>query len=646
LNRTRTYLTLILLLLCVMVKAEAAPSTPFLNLQSGQSVIHPIPYIRYLEDYEGNLTPTDILVESELERIKGNQVSFGASDSYFWLYLPVRNTGNSSGHWQLVFKVRFMEPLDVYWVDDSGTVSQLLHNSAAQPFSDRTIQHRNLVTPIHLDASESGAVLVRYASRSSTRLPIEILTSDAMHQEAYENGVISAFFVGAVLMLVLVNLFQYFALSRTAYLYYSLQAVTMVIYIMQMEGYNFMYLWPDSPVWNSRASVSLGLFFILSPVLFIRSFLETKEKAVVLHQIANVFLVVVSILFLVSLVNESLFIKRVGFYMGLIMLTLLLTSGLWYVIRLRHIPARYYLAGWLAAAVGGALFALDQLQLIKGLPVAGIQFLKLGALIEAVMLSAALADQVRRIKDDRDAHQLQLMDMMHSRLKEAEQFAEMEKEKNDAILWAQEQSDQLSSATHDLRSPLYALKMALRSRKDSLNNDEIKSFFEKNMSYMQALLHDIGSRSREDSPTPMARRHLSTILEGVIERHTGSAAEKNLELRYVPSSISVQASPVLLERILDNLITNAIKYTQRGRILVGLRRKKWGAELQVHDTGYGMTEEELADALKPYRQGEPSSSGYGLGLSIVQSLCMDLGFDFRINSTPDRGTVMGISIDA
>jgi CheY-like chemotaxis protein/anti-sigma regulatory factor (Ser/Thr protein kinase) len=127
------------------------------------------------------------------------------------------------------------------------------------------------------------------------------------------------------------------------------------------------------------------------------------------------------------------------------------------------------------------------------------------------------------------------------------------------------------------------------------------------------------------------------------------AAEKKLELRIVPSSIAVNTDRSLLRRLVQNLVSNAIKYTRQGRVLVGVRRRGELIELQVIDTGIGIAPEKLGTVFREFTrldEGAREAQGLGLGLSIVDRIARVLRLEIRIFSEEGKGTRFSVILPA
>jgi signal transduction histidine kinase len=134
--------------------------------------------------------------------------------------------------------------------------------------------------------------------------------------------------------------------------------------------------------------------------------------------------------------------------------------------------------------------------------------------------------------------------------------------------------------------------------------------------------------------------------------YTGRAAEAGLKLTVVPCSLTVRSDPMLLERMLRNLIENAIRFTRHGAILIGCRRRGDKASIEVLDTGIGIAPVHQKAIFEEFHQlNNPERSaakGLGLGLSIVRRMGRLLGHDVTVDSEPGKGSrfCIGVTVSA
>ena len=196
---------------------------------------------------------------------------------------------------------------------------------------------------------------------------------------------------------------------------------------------------------------------------------------------------------------------------------------------------------------------------------------------------------------------------------------------------------QLATASHDLRQPLVSLRMTF----DTLAAEmapEVKSRLNEAFDYLGSLATGYVDDSVPDTPSdPAPEAYALDIPLGTVDQmFADEAAAKGLTLRVHTASLEVTVPPLVLMRILTNLVSNAIKYTDTGRVVVGLRRGP-RPRVCVIDTGPGMSAEEIAQFREAYTKGD-ASTGHGLGLSVCVELAEANGMTLDIRSTPGRGT--------
>jgi len=142
---------------------------------------------------------------------------------------------------------------------------------------------------------------------------------------------------------------------------------------------------------------------------------------------------------------------------------------------------------------------------------------------------------------------------------------------------------------------------------------------------------------------PVAR-----LLEQLRDEFTYHAQAQRIGFRMVPCSLSIRTDPRLLEQMLRNLLSNALKYTKRGRVLLGCRRRAGVLVVEVWDTGVGIPEAEHQSIFEEYHQLDNAarnrSRGLGLGLAIVHRLGKLLGHPVAVRSIPGKGSVFSIEV--
>ncbi len=207
---------------------------------------------------------------------------------------------------------------------------------------------------------------------------------------------------------------------------------------------------------------------------------------------------------------------------------------------------------------------------------------------------------------------------------------------------------QLATASHDLRQPLMSLRMTF----DGLASDmkpEIKSRLNEAFDYLNSLATGYVDESVEDAPDDETfedakpETYALFVPLGTVEQmFEGEAQAKGLGLRVIPSTAQTNAAPIALMRIVTNLVSNALKYTDRGAVLVGVRRGD-PLRILVVDSGPGMNNEDIAKFRQAYAKGD-TSQGHGLGLSVCFALAEENDMTLTVTSTPGKGTCFSLAL--
>ncbi|GAC1494722.1 MAG: hybrid sensor histidine kinase/response regulator [Vulcanimicrobiaceae bacterium] len=209
-----------------------------------------------------------------------------------------------------------------------------------------------------------------------------------------------------------------------------------------------------------------------------------------------------------------------------------------------------------------------------------------------------------------------------------------------------------AAASHDLLQPLNIARLFLdalvaRERDAELLRiaDRIDASLEGAESLLTTLLEisriDAGGMTAEITDVP-----IDPLLRRLADDYSLGAEERNLRLRIVPCDAIVRTDLRLLDRILRNLISNALRYTSHTGVLVGCRRRGDKLRIEVWDTGIGIPERRLSEIFEEFRQLEPGGEGrgLGLGLSIVERMVRMLGTTIDVRSREGRGSVFGFDI--
>ncbi len=238
------------------------------------------------------------------------------------------------------------------------------------------------------------------------------------------------------------------------------------------------------------------------------------------------------------------------------------------------------------------------------------------------------------------------------KLTEQKAFAERSQHEAEAANRAKSQF--LAAASHDLRQPLHALGLFTATLGEKVNGQSERSIvgninasIESLESLFDALL-DISKLDAGIIHAALQDFPLQTVLDQLEAEFAAEAAEKSLRFKVAPSSAVVRSDPTLLGRVLANLVSNAIRYTQRGGVVVGARRAGGQIRIEVWDSGSGIPDSYRDKVFEEfYQMGNPErdrKKGLGLGLAIVRRLLDLLSLKLELRSEANRGSVFKITV--
>jgi two-component system CheB/CheR fusion protein len=232
--------------------------------------------------------------------------------------------------------------------------------------------------------------------------------------------------------------------------------------------------------------------------------------------------------------------------------------------------------------------------------------------------------------------------------------AALEEAKADAEAANLAKSRFLAAASHDLRQPLQTLALLQGLLAKAVIGDKAISLVKRQDETLESLsgmldtLLDLNKIEAGVVKAELKDCQIGSLLNRLCDEFAYHAQAKGLSLSVVPCSVVIRTDPKLLEQILRNLVSNALKYTDRGRVLLGCRRRGSTLQIEVWDTGIGIPERELQAVFDEYHQigneARERERGLGLGLSIVQRLCALLGHRVAVRSKPGKGSVFVIEV--
>ncbi|NTF90875.1 hybrid sensor histidine kinase/response regulator [Agrobacterium rhizogenes] len=245
------------------------------------------------------------------------------------------------------------------------------------------------------------------------------------------------------------------------------------------------------------------------------------------------------------------------------------------------------------------------------------------------------------------------------RLENEELVVSLQEERDRAQTADRSKTRFLAAASHDLRQPTHALSLLvstlaiLGQRGDvaSRTARELAAKAKAVVGNLSGLLNALLDISRLDAGVVTVTKEpvsLNRLFAELRDEFANAAGERGLGWRTVDSTLSVDSDPIMLKRILDNLVSNAFRYSTKGRVLLGCRRRGASVEIQVWDTGAGIPADQQKAIFEEFVQlhnpERDRTQGLGLGLAIVRRTAQLLGHPLRLVSTEGRGSLFALTV--
>lgn len=610
------------------------------------------PYISYYLDEKWERTIPEIMGDyaSRFKPIETKDPDFGYTDAKIWLRLDFENQTGLTEDWRLYFKENFKQIFDVYVIRENFSVENVLSQDLERGFASRPIQYPELVAPILIKPGTQVTVLVNYWSEGASYIQLSMETATSFAQIASGRTAKNFIYYGMMCLLLATSLLALVIYRHKVFAAYFAYAGSTLLFLMHSDGVTYQYLWPAFPGFNSSASIYLGSGIIVSACTYAKVFLVTHKR----HPWIDKWLLAI-IAATLALVATSFFadkqeIKKILVLMSLITVLSCLFSTIVAALN-RFKEVRFFLFAWVGIVLAAIVMNLRHLLGVEISQDFQHDFMRFVMVLDAAMMGLAIADRYNQLLIARQHAMRTNLVAAERNLQLSTRLNELERQFTAAQM-ASARDRSMENTIHDLKQPLNALRLKVHSLMqdtDGGNSSDVENTFEYLEGLIMSHLEQEKSEKKqyidEGSSQKPSDLDLNEVLGSVHEMFLTDAQEKELEFRYVPTTMQTSLPSLVLMRLATNLVSNAIKYTASGKILLGCRRSGHMIRVEVHDTGTGMTEQQFSKAFrrKTRLDGAPEiAEGNGYGLSIVGELCQKHGL--TISRCPDRTTGFGIAI--
>ncbi|WP_049814872.1 ATP-binding protein [Bradyrhizobium sp. WSM2793] len=252
-----------------------------------------------------------------------------------------------------------------------------------------------------------------------------------------------------------------------------------------------------------------------------------------------------------------------------------------------------------------------------------------------------------------------LHESIRLRLENVELVSHLQEERDRAQAADRAKTRFLAAASHDLRQPIHALSLLIATlaalgHRGVVQSGDARDLAGKAKSIvgnLSALLNGLLDISRLDAGVVTVARetvNLSQLFNQLSNEFAPEAKDRGLDWRVVESRLHVDSDPMMLKRVLGNLLSNAFRYTRSGGVLLGCRRRGASVEIQIWDTGPGIPADQQAMIFEEFVQlqnpARDRTQGLGLGLAIVRRTAALLQHPLKLVSVVDRGSMFSVTV--
>lgn len=611
-----------LLLLLVSLASGCAPS---------ESNSTPVPF-RLLEDRSGRSSLEEVLRlarEGAFRRPADAVVNLGLTSSAWWLRIDLPpESFSSEGPWLLELAWPLVDEATLYSTRVDGR-PRVQRAGRRVPIAEWPLAYR--LPAFRVEPGDGATHYLRVESAESLILPLSLWTEPAFTSARIREAGLLGVYFGMLFVMTASGLLVYAFLRDVGFLSYAVLVGTFALWQASFEGLLSTHLWPDAWWWTARAVHVFGILCVSSGLVFAMTFLSTAKHVPRLDRVGRAGLPLLAVLLAWALVAPGARFVQTATLVAMLVGVWVIAAGL-AVARQGYRSARYFLASWSLAVIAALIQALRDLGMLPSNAFTGYG-MQVGIALTFVTLALGLIDRIFEVREDLD--------------RTADDVRRLERE--DAA-----KRTFLATASHDLRQPIHAVGLFLGALRDRLAGTSALALVEKiqlatdEMADMFNGLLDISRLDAGMVEVDVGVVELDPLLERLENEFVVLARRKAVGFSVRRAGGRVRTDPVLLSRILRNLLSNALRYTEAGEIRLDAWARETTVEIVVSDTGPGIAKARQDDAFEPYLRldgaRESAPAGIGLGLSIVRRLVELLGLELRLESDPGRGTTFSVVV--
>lgn len=586
------------------------------------------------------------------------QQSLGYNKDVHWFRFDVINR-SSQTDWFLEIAYPLLDHVEFYSTGADGQWN-LQYSGDFYKLSTRAVKHKNFVFPFSMKKDTKETFYIKVSTTSSVQLPLIIWSPEGLRNDVYEEQFTHGLFYGVILIMICYNLFLFISIRDKTILYYALTLITGGNVIAYFNGFGFYYINPEFPEFTRLMAAIASPLFTLSSIALTRSFLELKRFSFWLDRTLMA-IGIVAVGFAVLSIGLGDYISYMPMrLLSLVNFATILASGV-YCFMKNFRPARYFLLAWSTLLLMGIFLLLRNVGVIETNWFLD-NGLYLGGVTQVLLISFAFGDRFNELQKEN----LEVKELALRREQEEKERLEIEvSQRTEEIRLKNAQLEEsnniknklFSIVSHDLRGPLISLQGVLDMvEMNSLSQEDLKKFTDKvgvrlhhTADFLDNLLQWSRMQMQGEKFILVAEKFpLQHLLISATQVLRAEAERKNIRLSVDAPSIEVYADMNMMQTVVRNLVSNAIKFTHAGgKIEITATKKDCVAAVRVTDTGTGIPEDRIATLFTMYgitKPGTQLEKGTGIGLAVCKEFVERNNGTISVQSKVGVGTTFEFTI--
>jgi len=375
-------------------------------------------YLLYIEDKNQEWTIKEIASDAFIPRFqvsKKDILNLGFTRSNYWLKINIISKSQKVQDWYLELAYPHIDHVAFYYLDTNGQY-QISQSGDSLPFSHREIDYNHCIFRIRTDPNQRITLFLNVKTEGSLQLPLNLWTPESFIEKINDEQVLFGIYYGALLVMVLYNIFLFLAVRDRCFIYYVIFIVSYVFFQLSLNGHGFEYLWPKAAWWANRSIPFfiglLGFWGARFSSVFLSN--ETPEP-IVNRPISVVAYLGLAIMVLSLSGNSDLLIRMSVLYSALFAIVLMVTGCI--SLYRGNQSARYYLMAWFIFLIGSIAYTAKTTGL---LPVTFTteHAAQIGSAFMVVLLSLGLADRIYSMRKKNAIEKAEVLEIHNESIKE------------------------------------------------------------------------------------------------------------------------------------------------------------------------------------------------------------------------------------